>query len=165
MAINRTPSKCINASVFAHRLREVRLRMGVSQDKLRKKIAMDGTVASTRISHYESGVQELPIKTARDIANPLYVQLCYRYCDHDRLAEIILAPNELPAHSQKQLLRSLKEQPQQIKDAQPSQQKTNQDNHSYAAISAVRAMLTVRCLKAQSQPARSRFTRNNQGTI
>ena len=67
------------------------------------------TVASARMSRYESGVHEPPIKTARDIAHALGVPLGYLYCDDDRLAEIILAASELPAADQEQLLKSLKE--------------------------------------------------------
>ncbi len=97
--------------------------MGIAQDKLGVKIGLDETVASARISRYESGVHEPPIKTARDIADALNVPLGYLYCDDDRLAEIILAASELPADDQEQLLRSLKERLEQIKDAGPTSAK------------------------------------------
>ena len=89
--------------------------MGIAQDKLGVKIGLDETVASARMSRYESGVHEPPLKTARDIAHALGVPLGYLYCDDDRLAEIILAASELPAADQEQLLRSLQERLQQIK--------------------------------------------------
>ena len=82
--------------------------MGISQDKLGVQIGLDETVASARISRYESGVHEPQIKTARDIARALNVPLGYLYCDDDRLAEIILAASELPASDQEQLLKSLR---------------------------------------------------------
>lgn len=89
--------------------------MGIAQDKLGVKIGLDESVASARISRYESGVHEPPIKTARDIAHALDVPLGYLYCDDDRLAEIILAASELPADDQEQLLKSLKERLAAIK--------------------------------------------------
>ena len=89
--------------------------MGIAQDKLGVKIGLDESVASARISRYESGVHEPPIKTARDIAHALDAPLGYLYCDDDRLAEIILAASELPADDQEQLLKSLKERLAAIK--------------------------------------------------
>ncbi len=112
-------SQSINASVFARRLRQARLRVGIAQDKLGVKIGLDETVASARISRYESGVHEPPIKTARDIAQALGVPLGYLYCDDDRLAEIILAASELPDSEQEQLLQSLRIRLEQLNSASP----------------------------------------------
>ncbi|WP_312260658.1 helix-turn-helix transcriptional regulator [Limnohabitans sp.] len=103
--------------MFARRLRQARLRMGIAQDKLGVKIGLDETVASARMSRYESGVHEPPIKTARDIAQALGVPLGYLYCDDDRLAEIILAASELPGADQEQLLQSLRNRLEQLKSA------------------------------------------------
>lgn len=100
--------------MFGTRLREARLRMALPQDKLGVMVGLDEGVASTRISRYESGVHEPPIKTARAMAEVLGVPLGYLYCDDDRLAQIILAASELPAADQEQLLRSLKERLAQI---------------------------------------------------
>lgn len=94
--------------MFARRLRQARLRVGIAQDKLGVLIGLDETVSSARMSRYESGVHEPSIKTARDIAQALDVPLGYLYCDDDRLAEIILAASELPANDQEQLLSSLR---------------------------------------------------------
>lgn len=89
--------------------------MGIAQDKLGVQIGLDETVASARMSRYESGLHEPPIKTARDIAHALGVPLGYMYCDDERLAEIILAASELPAADQEQLLKSLQERLEQLK--------------------------------------------------
>ena len=88
--------------------------MGLPQDKLGVMVGLDEGAASARISRYESGVHEPPIKTARAMADVLNVPLGYLYCDDDRLAEIILAASELPAADQELLLRSLKERLAQI---------------------------------------------------
>ncbi|PUE18516.1 hypothetical protein B9Z43_12015 [Limnohabitans sp. MMS-10A-192] len=93
--------------------------MGIAQDKLGVLIGLDETVSSARMSRYESGVHEPPIKTARDIAHALGVPLGYLYCDDDRLAEIIMAASELPASDQEQLLQSLRTRLGQLKSASP----------------------------------------------
>lgn len=81
--------------------------MGIPQDKLGVMVGLDETVASARISRYESGLHEPAIKTARQLADTLSVPLGYLYCDDDRLAEIILAVSQLPASDQDTLLKSL----------------------------------------------------------
>lgn len=94
--------------------------MGIPQDKLGVKIGLDEHTASARISRYESGVHEPPIKTARLLADALEVPLGYLYCDDDRLAEIILSVSELPAADQEHLLSSLKERLAQLKSSRRS---------------------------------------------
>lgn len=91
--------------------------MGIPQDKLGVKIGLDEHTASARISRYESGIHEPPIKTARLLADTLQVPLGYLYCDDDRLAEIILHVSELPASDQEQLLSSVKERLAQLKSS------------------------------------------------
>ena len=91
------------------------MRKGIPQDKLGVLIGLDESTASARISRYESGIHEPPIKTARAIAEALQVPLGYLYCDDDRLAEIILAASELPAHDQDHLLNSLKQRLAELK--------------------------------------------------
>jgi transcriptional regulator with XRE-family HTH domain len=94
--------------------------MGIAQDKLGVLIGLDEHTASARISRYEGGIHEPPLKTARAIAEALNVPMGYLYCDDDRLAEIILAASELPAHDQEHLLNSLKERLAQIKSTERS---------------------------------------------
>jgi transcriptional regulator with XRE-family HTH domain len=91
----RSTSSLINLSVFGSRLREARLRMGIPQDKLGVMIGLDEHTASARISRYEAGIHEPPIKTARQLADALQVPLGYLYCDDDKLANIVLAASQL----------------------------------------------------------------------
>ncbi len=88
--------------------------MGIAQDKLGVMIGLDETVASARISRYESGVHQPPINTARSLAEALGVPLGYLYCDDDRLAQIILAVNELPEADQEVLLGSLRQRLEEL---------------------------------------------------
>lgn len=83
--------------------------MGIPQDKLGVLIGLDEHTASARISRYESGVHEPPLKTARDLAEALDVPLGYLYCDDDKLANIVLAVSQLPESERDHLLRSLEE--------------------------------------------------------
>lgn len=83
--------------------------MGIPQDKLGVLIGLDEHTASARISRYESGVHEPPLKTARHLAEALGVPLGYLYCDDDKLANIVLAVSQLPESDRDHLLRSLEE--------------------------------------------------------
>jgi len=106
----RSPSLTpYHAPIFGRRLRQARLRKAMSQDQLGKKLGLDESTASTRISRYENGVHEPPVRTARDLANALNVPLGYLYCDDDTLAEIILLVSGLPAEAQKDLLLALRQ--------------------------------------------------------
>jgi transcriptional regulator with XRE-family HTH domain len=108
VSISRSSSPKTDVDVFARRLREARLRMGLPQDKLGVRIGLDEQTASARISRYESGIHEPPVKTARALAEALGVPLGYLYCDNDRLAEIMLAVGMLPPEDQDALLAALK---------------------------------------------------------
>lgn len=94
--------------------------MGISQDKLGEKIGLDLSVASARISRYESGTHEPTVSTARDIANALGVPLGYLYCDDDRLAEIVLLAGSLPSEVQEELLQALRRRAQELGLATPA---------------------------------------------
>lgn len=77
--------------VFGRRLRQARRHAGIPQDKLGVAIGLDETIASARISRYESGVHEPPFAIAQKLANVLKVPTAYLYCDNDELAEFLLA--------------------------------------------------------------------------
>ena len=83
------------SGVFGHRLKTARQSMGLSQDKLGVLLGLDEQTASARISRYENGIHEPPIKIAQSIATALEVPLAYLYCDDNRLAELILKCSEL----------------------------------------------------------------------
>lgn len=53
-------------------------------------MGLDEFTASARISRYENGIHEPPIKTAQLIATSLGVPLAYLYCEDDQLADFIL---------------------------------------------------------------------------
>ncbi len=89
--------------------------MGIAQDKLGVKIGLDESVASARMSRYETARHEPSAQTAKAIAQALSVPLVYLYCEDDRLAEIILAASELPQSEQDQLLESIRQRLEDLK--------------------------------------------------
>jgi transcriptional regulator with XRE-family HTH domain len=96
-----------STSIFGRRLREAREIAGIPQDKLGVRIGLDESSSSARMSRYETGVHEPPIKTAKLLANALKVPLAYLYCDDDVLAAILLKAHKLPKEGRLRLLASL----------------------------------------------------------
>ena len=92
------------STVFGKRLREARLMNEIPQDKLGVQIGLDETVASARISRYETGEHEPPYQTSLLLAKALNTPIAYLYCDDDELAEILL-----------QISRASKERIEEIK--------------------------------------------------
>jgi transcriptional regulator with XRE-family HTH domain len=82
------------SQVFGLRLKAARQRMGLPQDKFGVLLGLDEHTASARISRYENGIHEPPLRTAQLIATTLNVPLCYMYCEDNRLAELILKSNK-----------------------------------------------------------------------
>ncbi|WP_035821966.1 helix-turn-helix domain-containing protein [Cupriavidus metallidurans] len=78
-------------TVFGRRLRQARRRAGIPQDKLGVEIGLDETIASARISRYESGVHQPAVEIAQKLAKVLKVPTAYLYCDNDELAEFLLS--------------------------------------------------------------------------
>lgn len=99
------PSKSV--SLFGRRLREARLKADIPQDRLGVMIGLDETIASARMSRYETGVHEPSYKTAVNIARVLGVPTAYLYCDDDALAMVILGWARLSAAKRKEILSLL----------------------------------------------------------
>lgn len=95
--------------VFGRRLRAARLSANLPQDKLGARIGLDELSSSARISRYETGVHEPPIKTAKLLAGALKVPLAYLYCEDDLLAQILLVASKLNIAEKRKLLAGLNE--------------------------------------------------------
>lgn len=76
--------------VFSKRLREARLRLGISQAKLGIAANIDEFSASARMNHYEKGRHYPDYKTAERLARALKVPTPYLFAREDDLAEWIL---------------------------------------------------------------------------
>ena len=65
---------------------------------------IDESSSRARISRYELGVHEPPVKTARLLAQALGVPLAYLYCDDDGVAELLLQLRQRDAASTRQVV-------------------------------------------------------------
>ena len=77
------------------RIREARLRAGLSQKQLGVKAGIDEFVASPRVNQYERGKHAPDFSTAERLAKVLGVPVPYFYAKEDHLADWILAFLEL----------------------------------------------------------------------
>ncbi len=73
------------------RLKEARLRAGLSQYKLGVLAGIDEASSSARMNQYEKGKHQPDQDTARRIAQVLDLPLAYFYAEDDELAAVILA--------------------------------------------------------------------------
>lgn len=80
-------------------MRSRREELGWSQEKVGVEIGIDESSSRARISRYELGTHEPPVKTARLIAKVLGVPLAYLYCDEEEVAALL---KELAARSASQ---------------------------------------------------------------
>lgn len=81
-------------NVFALRLREARVRQGISQEKLGVLAGIDEFSASARVNQYERGKHVPDLQMAEKLAGALNVPLPYLYAKDDKLASWILAFEE-----------------------------------------------------------------------
>ena len=75
---------------FGKRLREARLRAGLTQDALGVAIGLDEGPACIRISRYESGVHNPSLDVVWQLAEALQVPPAFLVTEDDRLAHAIL---------------------------------------------------------------------------
>ena len=74
---------------IARRLREERLRLGLSQQQLGEAIGLDPGGAGVRINQYEQGVHTPNFAFIKQIADVAGVDACYFYAEDNRVAELI----------------------------------------------------------------------------
>ena len=87
----RTPT------VVGCRMRSRREALGWAQEKVGVLIGIDESSSRARISRYDLGTHEPPVKTARKLAQALGVPLAYLYCDDEGVAELLLQLYKLDA--------------------------------------------------------------------
>ena len=77
-------------TILGKRLKEAREKLGLPQDKFGIKLGLDEGCSSARISRYESGVHQPPLKTIQLMAKTLNVPVAYLFCEDDLMARAIL---------------------------------------------------------------------------
>jgi len=76
--------------MLSHRLKEARLRAGLSQQKLGILAGIDEATASARMNQYERGIHTPEFALACKLAEVLNVPACYFYTVEDDLAEVVM---------------------------------------------------------------------------
>lgn len=99
----------VNNSTVGRRLRQARERAGLPQDRLGVLAGLEESSSSARISRYESGVHEPPLKFAEELAKVLGVPVAFLYCSDDVLSEIILAYSTLSEAKRQKLAQVARE--------------------------------------------------------
>lgn len=95
--------------VLAQRLKEARLRVGISQMALGVAAGIDEFSASPRINQYEKGKHTPDFLTAKNLAAALGVPTPYLYSEDDRVAELLLFFDKLPKKKKDVALAYLKQ--------------------------------------------------------
>lgn len=91
-------------SILAKRLKEARLRAGLTQERLGVLAGIDEASASARMNQYERGKHEPDWLTVQRLAGVLQVPVAYLYADDDKTAELLLAFNSLPLEAREEAI-------------------------------------------------------------
>lgn len=96
-------------SIVAKRLRESRLRTGISQKQLGIRAGIDDFSASARINQYERGKHMPDLQTVTRLAGVMRVPVPYFYCQDAELADVIIKFSALGKPQKKRLLSLMAE--------------------------------------------------------
>src|SRR5260221_11280332 len=94
-------------SVFGKRLREARLKAGLSQKKLAIVAGIEEFSSSPRINQYERGKHCPDYATAERLAKVLNVPAPFLFARDDGLAKVIMMVAKLSDHKIRALLRHI----------------------------------------------------------
>lgn len=96
-------------SVIARRLREARLRAGLSQERLGILAGIDEFSASARMNQYERGKHVPDLLTVERVAAVLGVSASYFYARDENVAELLLLFGGLSDVRQEEAIMLLRE--------------------------------------------------------
>lgn len=96
-------------SVIARRLREARLRAGLSQERLGILAGIDEFSASARMNQYERGKHVPDLLTVERVAAVLEVPAPYFYTRDENIAELLLLLGGMTAARREEAILLLKE--------------------------------------------------------
>ncbi|EHY9861129.1 helix-turn-helix transcriptional regulator [Vibrio parahaemolyticus] len=89
------------------RLKQARVRAGITQKKLGVMIGMDESSASGRMNHYEKGRHTPDISTLKKVADVLGVPLNYFFCEDEVSASLACKIARMNDAERKALLHKL----------------------------------------------------------
>jgi transcriptional regulator with XRE-family HTH domain len=95
-------------SVLAKRLKEARIRAGLTQERLGVLAGIDEMSASARMNQYERAKHEPDWLTVQRLAGVLQVPVAYLYAEDDATSELLLAFNSLPLEAREEALVAVK---------------------------------------------------------
>lgn len=98
----------MSSNPVAKRLKEARLKAGLSQKELGIKAGIDEFSASPRINQYEKAKHTPDYTTLVQLGAVLDVPVPYFFCEDDLLAEMILRFSTVQRIEQQRLLKSLR---------------------------------------------------------
>lgn len=98
------------ATIYGRRLREARKSYGFSQAELGIAARLDQSVASSRVSRYETGEHEVKLGLQKLFAKALALPLKYFYIEDDEEARLIAegSRSDKPAKLKEAVERKLK---------------------------------------------------------
>lgn len=96
-------------SVIARRLREARLRAGLSQERLGILAGIDEFSASARMNQYERGKHVPDLLTVERVAAVLGIPASYFYTRDENIAELLLLFGGLTAMRREEVIMLLRE--------------------------------------------------------
>lgn len=91
-------------SVVGKRLKEARIRVGLSQEQLGIQSGIDEASASARMNRYERGTRSPTIELIGRIAQVLGLPVAYFYAEDDSEATLLVAFHVLSEEGKKSLL-------------------------------------------------------------
>lgn len=96
-------------STLSKRIKEARLRAGLSQEQLGIRIGIDPASASARMNRYELGKRVPDLDLVERLADELGLPAAFFYATRDSEAELLLKYHRLDRAAQEQLLTMLEE--------------------------------------------------------
>nr|WP_315251300.1 helix-turn-helix transcriptional regulator [uncultured Duganella sp.] len=91
-------------SIVGKRLKEARIRVGLSQEQLGVQAGIDEASASARMNRYERGTRSPTIELIGRIAQVLGLPVAYFYSEDDSEATLLVAFHALSEDGKKTLL-------------------------------------------------------------
>lgn len=97
-------------STLSKRLKEARLRAGLSQEQLGLQIGLEPASASTRMNRYELGKRSPDLELVERIAEVLGLPAAYFYAVQDEEAELLRQFNALSVKGKKRIMDVIAEE-------------------------------------------------------
>ncbi|WP_431291375.1 helix-turn-helix transcriptional regulator [Burkholderia cepacia] len=99
-------SDATSPSVFPKRLKQARLRSGLTQEQLGIQAGIDEFSASARVNQYEKGKHTPTLQTSQRLARAMLVPTSFLYEEDDLLANLLAIAGRLSKDKKRALIAS-----------------------------------------------------------